>query len=341
VLGAQGYGEYARGLVAALVSLGHDIRLSAVLPHLSLKPFGPWGETCAELLGEHQRPDVRLLVMPFSHFASRRVEGDRHIAVTMAERYAHDLIRSLNEMMAVFVPCRYNEALFREHGVTAPITRVCPPFAPDLPEAPKGERGEGRPYCFLSVFEWRNRRYSHKDPETLIRAYVEEFGEDEPVRLRLKVHRDRAMIIGYLKDLKGKLGMARAPEIEIVQGECARIDHWKLFQTSDAYVSPHHSEGWGLPLFEAMGMGLPTIGTRFGGNLDFMTEENSLLLGYTLDPEYGWANANRAELRRHMRWLFENRPQGRAIGAKARAELRSKFTLERTAEMLEEGLADL
>lgn len=255
----------------------------------------------------------------------------------MVERgdYDPELIRSLNEMAAVFVPCSYNETLFRAQGVTAPITRVCPPLATDLPAATRG--GEAT-YCFLSVFEWRNRKCSHKDPETLIRAYVEEFSEDEPVRLRLKVFNDRAMLIDCLKNLKSELGIARTPEIEIVQGECLRKDHWALFQSSDAYVSPHHAEGWGLPLFEAMGMGLPTIGTRFGGNLDFMHTENSLLLGYTMDAEHLWANADRAELRRHMRWLFEHRPQGREIGRRARAELQSEFTVARTAEMLEKGL---
>ena len=341
-LGAQGYGEYARGLVAALCSSGHDVRLSSVLPqHGSPEGLGPWGETCAGLLGEHLKPDVRLLAMPFFHFSARRVEGDRHVAVTMVERGVHEpvLIELLNGMAGVFVPCRHNEDLFREQGVRVPIVRVCPPLAPDLPEPSNGDTGE--PYTFLSVFEWRNRKCSHKDPETLVRAYVEEFLEDEPVRLRLKVFHDRAMLVGYLKDLKGELGLARAPEIEIVQGECSRAEHWKLFTTSDAYVSPHHSEGWGLPLFEAMGIGLPTIGTRFGGNLDFMNDENSFLLSYTMDAENLWANADRAELRRHMRWLFEHRRDGRAIGRRARAELQKRFTLARTAEALEDGLGAL
>jgi hypothetical protein len=338
-LGAQGYGEYTRGLVAALVSRGHDVRISSILPQSSLEGFGPWGETCARLVGAHLKPDARLLVMPFFHFAARWVEGDRHVAVTMVEHSTDgpDLVRALNATAAVFVPCRYNEAVFREQGVTAPITRVCPALPPDLPA--EANDTAGVPYTFLSVFEWRNRKRSHKDPETLIRAYVEEFGADEPVRLRLKVFRDRAMIIRCLKDLKGELGLARAPEIEIVQGECRREEHWGLFQASDAYVSPHHSEGWGLPLFEAMGMGLPTIGTGFGGNTDFMTADNSLLLGYALDPQYLWANADRSDLRRHMRWLFEHRAQGRALGRRAQADLQGKFTIAHTAEMLEDGLA--
>jgi glycosyltransferase involved in cell wall biosynthesis len=339
-LGPHGYGEYTRGLVAALVGLGHDVRLSTILTYSALDSFGPWGKTCAELLGTHSRPDVRMLIMPPFHFNARRVEGDRHVAVTMVERGTREpgIVNMLNTMDAVFVPCAYNETLFHKHGVTAPITRVCPPLAPDLPTTTESDESL---YYFLSVFEWRNQHTSHKDPGTLIRAYVEEFGSDEPVCLRLKVHNDRARIIACLNAIKAELGVARAPEIEIVQGACNREEHWRLFQTSDAYVSPHHAEGWGLPLFEAMGMGLPTIGTGFSGNLDFMHAENSLLLGYTMDAAKLWANADRSDLRRRMRWLFENRPQGRALGRRAREELRAQFTIARTAEMLEEGLKHL
>jgi glycosyltransferase involved in cell wall biosynthesis len=37
-------------------------------------------------------------------------------------------------------------------------------------------------------------------------------------------------------------------------------------------------EGWGIPYMEAMSMGLPTIGTNFGGQLDFMNDKNSYLI---------------------------------------------------------------
>lgn len=37
-------------------------------------------------------------------------------------------------------------------------------------------------------------------------------------------------------------------------------------------------EGWGLPYMEAMSMGLPAIGTNWGGNLEFMNSNNSYLV---------------------------------------------------------------
>jgi len=47
-------------------------------------------------------------------------------------------------------------------------------------------------------------------------------------------------------------------------------------------VSLHRSEGLGLHLAEAMWLSTPTIATRYSGNLDFMNDDNSLLVDATL-----------------------------------------------------------
>ena len=51
-----------------------------------------------------------------------------------------------------------------------------------------------------------------------------------------------------------------------------------LMSSADAYVSLHRSEGLGLTMAEAMLLGKPVIATNYSGNIDFMNEENSLLI---------------------------------------------------------------
>ena len=57
---------------------------------------------------------------------------------------------------------------------------------------------------------------------------------------------------------------------------------WGLLSVADAYVSLHRSEGLGLGLAESMYLGKPVIGTAYSGNLDFMKQDNSLLVDFRL-----------------------------------------------------------
>lgn len=75
-----------------------------------------------------------------------------------------------------------------------------------------------------------------------------------------------------------------------------------LYALCDCYVSAHHSEGWGLPLSDAMQHGKLCIGTGHSGNLDFMTAQNSLPIHCSI------AHVEQAHLhhffRRTMRWAY-------------------------------------
>ena len=55
-----------------------------------------------------------------------------------------------------------------------------------------------------------------------------------------------------------------------------------LFHLLDCYVSLHRSEGLGLTIATAMAAGTAAIATGWSGNLEFMDEDDSVLIPYTL-----------------------------------------------------------
>jgi glycosyltransferase involved in cell wall biosynthesis len=61
-------------------------------------------------------------------------------------------------------------------------------------------------------------------------------------------------------------------------------DVMSLYASADVFVSLHRAEGLGLSLMECMALGKPVIATAWSGNMDFMTEENSCLVPFTLVP---------------------------------------------------------
>jgi glycosyltransferase involved in cell wall biosynthesis len=71
-------------------------------------------------------------------------------------------------------------------------------------------------------------------------------------------------------------------DIRVWDETLPREDQMALVSAADCIVSLHRSEGLGLHLAEAMWLGTPAIATRYSGNLDFMDDENSLLVDATL-----------------------------------------------------------
>jgi glycosyltransferase involved in cell wall biosynthesis len=75
-----------------------------------------------------------------------------------------------------------------------------------------------------------------------------------------------------------------------------------LYDIVFAYVSAHHSEGWGMTMSDAMLFRKPVIATGYSGNLEFMNTENSLLLKFT--EEHIHAEDQFYLFDNHMKWAY-------------------------------------
>ena len=87
--------------------------------------------------------------------------------------------------------------------------------------------------------------------------------------------------------LRRRCGRRRTAPVRVIAQKLPADEIPRLYAAADAYVSASRGEAWGRPYMEAMAMGLPTIGTRFGGNLEFMSDANSWLVDGKLVPVPG------------------------------------------------------
>jgi glycosyltransferase involved in cell wall biosynthesis len=261
-----------------------------------------------------------------------------------------------NGMDEIWVPSRFNCGTFERAGVLAEKLRAIPHsldtglFDPQAtrPAVIPGRRG----FCFLSVFEWSRRL--RKGWDVLVRAYANAFSRTDDVSLLVHarntpleaVHADAAQSLASA----GKTLNDCAP-ILVSEQPLDDAGMAGLYRGVDAFVLPSRGEGWGIPYMEAMAMGLPTIGTRWSGNLDFMDDANSYLidgaladipdavsaafpLGQMLYQGHRWAEPSVSETARLMREVYDRREASRSRGAKAREHIVRHFDNRTVARLL-------
>jgi glycosyltransferase involved in cell wall biosynthesis len=127
-----------------------------------------------------------------------------------------------------------------------------------------------------------------------------------------------------------------------------------LYKACDAFVLPSRGEGFSLPMAEAMSMGMPTIGTRWSGNLEFMNDENSYLIGiegFAEEPRCNWvtnyyigqkfAVPSLGHLKQMMRHVYENQEEAKRKGRIAREHMVNNFDWSVSCSRMKKRLIEI
>jgi glycosyltransferase involved in cell wall biosynthesis len=249
----------------------------------------------------------------------------------------------LERVDEVWVPSRFNVETFERGGVPVDKLKLLPQtldFALYDPERtiPLPAPARARAFCFLSVFEFSAR----KGWDILLDAWAQAFDPDEDVCLILKASRNLRTSAAASEKLDAYLAGRSCAPIVYETRTLASKDMPRLYAMCDAYVGPSRGEGWGRPYMEAMAMGLPTIASRWSGNLEFTTDDNSFLLDgevvpvpddevYELFHGQHWFEPDRDQLAQLMRQIYNEGSEVKARAARARPSLLAGFGEEKTA----------
>ncbi|MET3495559.1 glycosyltransferase family 4 protein [Variovorax boronicumulans] len=187
-----------------------------------------------------------------------------------------------------------------------------------------------------------------KNPLGLVRAFKMGFRADEPVTLVLKTSFGNRHPEQFQELCEAAAGV---PGITIIDQVFSSDEVLSLMHSCDAYVSLHRSEGLGLTMAEAMLMGKPVIATGFSGNMDFMTEDNSLLVSYErvkvgrpippYDADLEWAEPSVDHAAQLMRRLYEDPQWAREVGARGKLSAEVNLSLGASGRRIAERLAEI
>lgn len=136
-------------------------------------------------------------------------------------------------------------------------------------------------------------------------------------------------------DLESRIA-ALGDRVQAIRRELTNNEMKNLIRCCDAFVSLHRSEGFGFGMAEAMALGRIAIATRYSGNLDFMTDETSLLVDqeliavgpddYLFPKGQVWADPSVDHAVQLMARVLDDVPGTRAMGQRARTHIRNRFS---------------
>jgi len=261
--------------------------------------------------------------------------------------------RAIAQMDDVLVPSFFCRNVLASSGVPRAKLAYLPyPLDADawnpqvVPTHPKPGR-----FRFLYMNTW----YERKGYDVLLRAWWDEFTDNDPVELVLKSYRESdrkeplEVSVGRLVKEWGVRLDGKAP-ITIVD-ELVEAESIPGFMRSfDAYVSPHRSEGFGLNVWHAMSLGVPVICTDYSGTMDFAKDDTSWLVrvsemrspGETESATFPhlrgikWAEPDVMDLRRRMRECVSDKSARDERARRGAALVRTKYDRDHVAGMFEQ-----
>jgi glycosyltransferase involved in cell wall biosynthesis len=199
-------------------------------------------------------------------------------------------------------------------------------------------------FAFLFTFDFLSV-LKRKNAIGLIDAFCEAFAPNEgPVLVLKSINADKRLI----EFEKLKWACRGRMDIIVIDEYFDVVKSASLMAVTDCYVSLHRSEGLGLTMAEAMALGKPVIATGYSGNMDFMSEENSILIPWTLvlvgkdaesyPPTGMWAEPNLEAASAAMRRVYEDQSFARTLGAKAQRDIAENFSPQKTGERMKSRL---
>ena len=214
-------------------------------------------------------------------------------------------------------------------------------------------------FAFLHVGLWGKGGYGEdrKDISKMIKVFYESFANKKKQPALLLKSNGATFSILDREDCLSKINQIKSmfpkdwnlPNVYLLHGSLSSEEMNKLYNHPKvkAFVSLTHGEGFGRPMLEASMVGLPVITSAWSGQMDFLSQTDSMLLGGELVevpksqhwkdiiiPESQWFNVNETQAYKSMNYCFQNYDEVKKKALNLMKTNRDKFTLDKMAEKL-------
>lgn len=235
--------------------------------------------------------------------------------------------------------CTINQGYPAEKVFVVPEAVDAETFKPDYFNYELESYRDNR-FKFIHFGRWDYR----KSTTEIIRAFLEEFKQSDPVDLILSVDNDYSF--DGLNTTEDRLNHynfkdSRIKIIKFLQ----RNDYLDYMKNGHVFLSCARSEGWNLPLIEAMACGTPSIYSNWGAQLEYAKDKGHPVnvieerpapggVGNYIEPDF-------KHLKKVMRDVYINYWKYKEKALKDSEIIRKEFTWENAANKAYEILKNL
>jgi autotransporter strand-loop-strand O-heptosyltransferase len=214
-------------------------------------------------------PDVNIVLCETNHHLFYENYDGPRIAYNVWESTLQptDFFERLKYFDEFWVPSKWQKECTIKQGYPEEKIKVVPEGV-DVhtfyPEEINCEYTNDNRFKFFLAGRWDYR----KSTKEIIESFLKTFSEDEPVDLIVSI--DNPFSNDGLNSTEERLEYYGFTDKRIkVLHFPPREDYIKLLKSSNVFLSCARSEGWNLPLIEAMSCGTPSIYSNCSGQLEF------------------------------------------------------------------------
>jgi glycosyltransferase involved in cell wall biosynthesis len=222
-----------------------------------------------------------------------------------------------------------------EPASPVPVRLVPIPVQSLAGRRPRSQFGLPDGFLFVTMFDY-NSAFERKDPLATVRAFEAAFAPGSGASLVVK-----SINAVNAPDNRDELEIVAGahPDVHVMDRYMRSDEIDALLACADCVVSLHRAEGFGIPLARALRSGIPVVATGYGGNLDFMNDDNSYLVDHSpaTVPEANiypagarWAQPSIDHAAAQLRRVFDDPAEARRRAALGAAMLRESFSTART-----------
>jgi FkbM family methyltransferase len=291
------------------------------------------------------KPDVNIILNDVNH----RYFYDNYEGYTIGynvwetTEYPQDFFNQILKFDEFWVPSEWQKNNLIKQGYPEHKIFVVPEGVDGETFFP--EKTETEEYFkFLLFGRWEYR----KSTKEIIKTFSKTFNESEKVKLIVSA--DNPYANDGFKTTEERLNFSKLnhKNIEVIHFP-KRDKYIQYLKDGNVFVSCARSEGWNLPLIEAMACGTPSIYSNWGAQLEFAkglgipvktlhevpaSNQEKHFVGNYIQPDYD-------DLSKKMREVYENYDVYKLRAIKESQTIREKFNWDKIAEKASDRLNKL